>query len=48
MVKELEYPLAGPIKFFGSALKFPDMSIREFTAAPILGSDTKDIMHGLG
>ncbi|MEL0021618.1 MAG: CoA transferase, partial [Rickettsiales bacterium] len=48
MVREVEHPLAGPIKLFGSPLNFSDTPVREFAAAPLLGADTEDVMHGIG
>jgi succinate--hydroxymethylglutarate CoA-transferase len=48
MVREVEHPLAGPIKLFGSPLNFSDTPVREFVAAPLLGADTEDVMHGIG
>ena len=48
MVTEVEHPLAGPIKLFGSPLNFSDTPIREFTAAPLLGAHTDEVMHELG
>jgi len=48
MVTEVEHPLAGPIKLFGSPLNFSDTPVREFTAAPLLGSHTDEVMHEIG
>ena len=48
MVTEVEHPVAGPIKLFGSPLNFSDTPIREFTAAPLLGAHTDEVMHELG
>ena len=48
MVTTVEHPQAGPIKVLGSPLNFSDTPIREFTAAPLLGADTDDVLHGLG
>ena len=48
MVATVEHPQAGSIKVLGSPLNFSDTPIREFTAAPLLGADTDDVLRCLG
>lgn len=48
MVRTVEHPVAGPIRIFGSPLRFSDTPLRAFEAAPLLGAHTNEVLLSLG